>query len=263
MTILKYISPILLLIILLGSLIYFHQERLLFFPDKLPAGYKYTFPYQFKEFFFNVDKKTSLNGLLCKADSSKGLVFYLHGNAGCLDSWGQIAGVYLQHHYDFFILDYRGYGKSQGKISGEEKFLNDIQIVYDSVKADYNEKNIVIIGYSIGTGPATWLASANHPKLLILQAPYFNMPDLARHYFKIIPSFMVRYKFRTDRYITCVKCPVIIFHGNRDEVIYTGSSYKLKKLFKSDDSLIILEGQKHNGINDNEMYQEELKHRLK
>ena len=259
MTLIKYLSTILLFLVLLGSLIYFNQERLLFFPDKLPADYKFTFTCPFKEYFIKVDKKISLNGLLFQTDSSKGLIFYLHGNAGCLDSWGQIAGVYRQNHYDFFILDYRGYGKSQGKISGERQLYKDIQIVYDSLKMNYDEKNIVIIGYSIGTGPATWLASENRPKLLILQAPYFNLPDLANHYFKILPSCLVRYKFRTDKYFTSVECPVVIFHGNHDEIIYTGSSYKLKELFKSMDKLIILERQKHNGINDNETFRKELK----
>jgi hypothetical protein len=52
---------------------------------------------------------------------------------------------------------------------------------------------------------------------------------------------------------------VTIFHGDQDEVIYTGSSFKLKKLFKTEDKLIILSGQKHNGMNDNRIYQAELK----
>lgn len=127
------------------------------------------------------------------------------------------------------------------------------------MKASYNESDIVIIGYSIGTGPAAKLASANNPKLLILKAPYYNMTDLVHKYYKIIPSFLIRYKFKTNEFIKQVKCPVIIFHGDKDEVIYQGSSDKLKALFKEGDRLIILEGQTHNGINDNRKYREELK----
>lgn len=78
-----------------------------------------------------------------------------------------------------------------------------------------------------------------------------------------IPSFLIRYKFRTDQYIQKVKCPVVIFHGDADEVIYTGSSYKLQKLFKPADRLIILKGQTHNGINTNSIYLAELKNILK
>ena len=216
---------------------------MLFHPDILPENYRFTFNNKFQEYFIKVDEKTSLNGLLFLADSSKGLVFYLHGNGGCIDSWGNIASVYLKNNYDLFILDYRGYGKSQGKISSEKQLYKDIQVIYDSLKTKYNEKKIVIIGYSIGTGPATQLASTNNPKMLILKAPYFNMPDLAHQYIKILPSFFIRYKFRINEYIVNVKCPIILFHGNQDEVIYLGSSLKLKELFKQGDQLIILDGQ--------------------
>jgi len=239
------------------------QESMLFYPKKLPVDYKFAFKGRYDECSIDVDTKTSLNGLLFHADSSKGLVFFLHGNGGAIDSWGNIAGVYLQNHYDLFILDYRGYGKSQGRISSEKQLNRDIQIAYDSLKATYNESSIVIIGYSIGTGLAAHLASTNNPKMLILDAPYYNLPDLAHQYIKILPSFLIRYKFRTNECIPKIKCPVIIFHGNMDEVIYLGSSFKLKELFKPGDRLIVLDGQKHNGINDNRVYRAELRKLLK
>lgn len=235
------------------------QENMIFYPETLPADYQFTFKDEFEELFFKVDDETKLHGLLFRADSSKGLVFYLHGNGGSNDSWGHIADVYLHNNYDFFILDYRGYGKSQGKISGEKRLYNDIQLVYDSLKASYKESNIVIIGYSIGTGPAAKLAADNNPRLLILKAPYYNLADLVQAYYKIIPSFLIRYKFKTNEFIKEVKCPVVLFHGDQDEVIYKGSSDKLKELFKEGDRLIILEGQKHNGINENAKFREELR----
>lgn len=256
MTLIKYIIILTGAVILLSSC---SQEKMLFFPQKLPSNYQFTFNQEFQEFFFKVDKKTKLNGVLFHTDSSKGLIFYLHGNAGSIDSWGNIASIYLKNNYDFFILDYRGFGKSEGKISNEKQLYKDIQIVYDSLKTKYYENSIIIIGYSIGTGLAAQLASTNKPKLLILKAPYYNLPDLAHTYIKILPSFLIRYKFPTNEYITKIKCPITIFHGNQDEVIYVGSSEKLKKLFKPNDQLIILEGQKHNGINDNNIYKKELK----
>ena len=257
------ITFLILLLVLAGILFSCRQEKMLFYPEVLPKNYSYNFPAKFKEYFIKVDKKTSLNGLLFSADSSKGLIFYLHGNAGSLASWGSAAEVYLKNKYDFFVLDYRGYGKSEGKITSEKQLYNDVQIVYDSLKARYQEKNIIIVGYSIGTGMAAHMASTNNPKLLILKAPYYNMADLAHQYIKILPAFMIRYKLKINKYITQVKCPVIIFHGNQDEVIYVGSSYKLKELFKPGDQLIILEGQKHNGINENVIYQKYLKEILK
>ncbi|MDP1727636.1 MAG: alpha/beta fold hydrolase [Bacteroidota bacterium] len=183
------------------------QEGLLFYPDKLPPDYKFHFEGKYQEYNFKVDEKTNLNGLLFKTDTSKGLIFYLHGNAGCIDSWGNCAGIYTSNKFDFFILDYRGYGKSQGAISSEKQLFNDIRIVYDSLKSIYDEKKIIVIGYSIGTGLAAQLASETNPKILVLKAPYYNLPDLVHNLFsKLIPSFIIRYKLRTNEYITKVKC---------------------------------------------------------
>lgn len=255
----KYILFFIGLVLILTSCL---QERLIFFPDKYPVDHTYNFTPKFKEYSFKVDKKVNLNGVLFETDSSKGLVFYLHGNGGAIDSWGQIADVYLKNKYDFFILDYRGYGKSEGKIRSDQQIYRDIQLVYDSLKTKYPENKIVIIGYSIGTGPATQLASTNNPKNLILKAPYYSFTDLVKSMYKIVPTGILRYKFKTNEFLPKVKCPITIFHGDNDKMINVGSSYKLQKLFKPEDRLIILKGQEHNGMNSNVEYLEELKKML-
>ena len=239
--------------------LYFYQEKLIFFPEKLAKNYKFDFPEKFEELKFQVDDGKLLSGVLFKADSSKGLVFYLHGNGGSIKGWGDIAKKYTDLHYDLFILDYRGYGKSEGEISSESQIYSDLQIVYNNFKKSYQENQIVIIGYSIGTGLATELASTNHPKLLILQAPYVSLVDMMRHRYPIIPTLFLKYRFETDRYIKACKMPVIIFHGNNDKVIYYESSLKLKELFKSNDTLFTLDKQGHSGMNDNLLYLSELK----
>jgi pimeloyl-ACP methyl ester carboxylesterase len=256
--ILKVIIIIAALYILICALLYVFQENLIFYPQKLTKNYRFGFHQPFEELNITTNDKTQLNGLLFKADSSKGLIFYLHGNAGAIDSWGEVASTYTALNYDVFLLDYRGYGKSEGVISGQEQLFEDIQTVYDSLKNRYPENKIVVLGYSIGTGPATKLASVNNPKLLILQAPYFSLSDMMQHAYPIIPTFILKYKFETNNYLKSCKMPVVVFHGNQDEVIYYGSSLKLKSLFKKQDTLITLEGQGHNGITDNPYYRTEL-----
>ena len=206
----------------------------------------------------NTDDGISLNGLLFKADSSKGLIFYLHGNAGSLSSWGNVAETYTDLNYDVFMLDYRGYGKSEGSISSQKQFYQDIQTVYNELKKKYFEENIIVLGYSIGTGLASKIASSNNPKLLILQAPFFSLTDMMQRTYPIIPTFILKYKFATNEYIKDCKMPIVIFHGNRDAVIYYGSSLKLKDQFRPQDTLITLRGQGHNGMTYNEEYKTEI-----
>lgn len=258
----KFLIIFFVLVIILGIVVSCSQERLIFFPEKLNKDFKFLYLSRYKEYYVPVDKKTKIHGLLFQAENPKGLIFYLHGNAGSNSTWGLLADLYLQNNYDFFVPDYRGYGKSDGKISGEKQFLCDAQTVYDTIAKEYEGKKIVIMGFSIGSGSAAYLASKNNVSLLVLKAPYYNFPDLAQNYFRIIPKFFIRYKFRTDQYIQQVKCPVVIFHGDRDEIIYTGSSEKLKKHFKPGDKLVILKGQPHNGINDNPDFQKEIQNIL-
>lgn len=249
-------TAILYVIICIAS--YFFQERLIFFPEKLTADYKFTFAQKFEELSFNTKDNTKLNSILFKADSSKGLIFYLHGNAGSLKSWGEVAKTYTDLHYDLFMLDYRCYGKSEGSISSQEQLYSDVQLVYDSLKAKYSEDKIIVLGYSIGTGPAAKLASSNSPKLLILQAPYYSLTDMMKHTYPIIPTFLLKYKFSTYEYIKECKMPIVIFHGDKDEVIYYRSSLKLKEHFKINDIVITLFEQGHNGMSDNPQYLTEI-----
>src|SRR5262249_43285281 len=122
----------------------------------------------------------------------------------------------------------------------------------------YAEDKITVLGYSIGTGLATKTASANNPKMLILQAPYFSLTDMMRHTYPLVPTFLLKYKFQTNQFISNCKMPIVIFHGDRDEVIYYNSSLKLKKLMKASDRLITLRGQGNNGMTDNPEYKLEI-----
>lgn len=189
-----------------------------------------------------------------KIENPKGIVFYLHGNAGALNTWGEVAKTYTGLQYDVFIPDYRGYGKSDGAITSQAQLFEDAQTAYNTIKQRYKEEDIVILGHSLGSGPATWLASINHPRLLILLAPYYSLTDIMQHSYPGIPTFLLKYRLETYKYIKDCKMPIAIFHGDKDEVIYYHSSTKLKTLMKSTDTLITLKGQSHNGITDNPQY---------
>lgn len=247
------------LYVILCGFIYFFQEKLIFFPQKLDKNYQFEFGQKFKELNIKSTDGKLINGLLFKADNSKGLIFYLHGNAGCLSSWGDVAKTYTDLNYDVFIFDYRSFGKSEGNIIGQNQLFQDNQIVYNELKKRYSEDKIIVLGYSIGTGLASKLASTNNPGLLILQAPYYNLTDMMKHTYSFIPAFLLKYKLATNEYLKDCKMPVVIFHGNKDEVIYYGSSLKLKEEFTHQVTLITLIGQGHNGMTDNADYRSALK----
>jgi uncharacterized protein len=240
---------------LLCGFLFLVQEKFIFFPQKLDKNFVFTFNQEFEEKYIETEDGTMLHGILFRADDPQGIILYLHGNAGSLSSWGDVAPTYTDLGYDVFIPDYRGFGKSEGSISNEKQLFEDIQTVYDELKKDYSEDEIVVSGYSIGTGPASKIASANKLRLLILQAPFYSLTDIMKRFYPFVPAFILKYKFRTHEYIKRCEMPVVIFHGNQDELIYYGSSLKLKELFKPQDTLITLSGQQHNGMTYNPDYQ--------
>lgn len=249
--------------IILCTLMYFLQEKMIFHPDKLARDHKYDFKQNFKEWDVKTGKDDFLNGILFKSDSAKGIVFYLHGNAGCLDSWGHVAKIYTDRNYDCYMIDYPGFGKSSGKIKSQEQLFKAVQTAYDSLKLHYSEDNIIVLGYSIGTGPAAKIALANNPKLLILQAPYYSLTDMMKQNYPFVPTFLLKYKLENNEFVKACKSPIVIFHGDKDEVIDYKASLKLKELLKPNDKLITLAGQTHNGMGRNPQYLIELDKLLK
>ena len=96
--ILKILKIVVITYIIICGLLYFFQEKLIFFPEKLSKEYKFDFNRNFEEINIKTKDNITLNGVLFKSDSSKGLIFYLHGNAGSLRSWGEVSETYTKLH---------------------------------------------------------------------------------------------------------------------------------------------------------------------
>lgn len=84
----------------------------------------------------------------------------------------------------------------------------------------------------MGTGIAAKTAGENNPKMLILQAPYYSMSDMMRQSYPFVPNFLLKYKLQTYLFIQKITAPIVIFHGEQDEIIHYDSSLKLKNLLK-------------------------------
>ena len=246
-------------------LLYFKQESLLFYPQKLLASYQFRFPGEYREYPITAADGTQLSGLLFKAKSAKGLVFFLHGNGGSLAGWGGVANTYTHLGYDVFLLDYRGYGKSQGSMNSQAQLLADVEAAYQQVKNSYPEQDIILAGYSLGTGPAAWLAARHQPRLLLLHAPYYSLGDMAARTIKIwpiLPGWLLRYPMPTNEFVRQVRVPVVFVHGDQDEVIPYSSSGRLQALASGGGQLITIRGAGHNGLIDNAQYQQAIRRLL-
>lgn len=245
------------LYVLYVAYLYFNQENMLFQPEVLTKDYKFSFQQDFEEMYIPVEKDIKLHGVLFKTSKPKGLVFCLHGNGGSVKGWGDIAPSYNEMGYDIFILDYRGYGKSGGKIGGETLFYDDVKKAYAYVLEKHPYDKVIITGYSIGTGSAAMLASQAECSGLVLMAPYYSLKETINATAPFMPDFLQKYDFETYKFVKEVKIPVCIFHGNADNLLPVSNSEKLKLVLKPDDTIVILDKQGHNGINQNPLFVEQ------
>ncbi len=251
------------LFLYLSSLVffYFKQEKFFFNPKHLESDYVYTFEEPFKEINIPVDTDIQLNALHFKAENPNGIVLYLHGNAGALHDWGKRAHLFLENNQDVFFVDYRGYGKSGGAYTKDEQLLSDVQKVYDYVKGIYNEDQITVLGYSLGSGLGAYLASNNKPKQLILNAPYYSWKTLvADEIAAPIPKYLVKYDIKTYEYLENASCPIQIFHGTRDYLINSETNCEqLKALYPDKINLTFIIDGAHNDIHITKQYYDALK----
>jgi pimeloyl-ACP methyl ester carboxylesterase len=230
------------------------QESLIFYPEKLPSDYQFSFAkHRFSEVWIDV-KGARLNALHFQVDKPKGVIFYLHGNAGNLASWGNVALPFVQLGYDVFILDYRGYGKSTGKIGSQKQLLWDCVQAFEYVESRYKSENIILFGRSIGTGPTVYVASQKKVSKVILETPYSSVSDLVKKYFPIIPTFLVNYKLPSDEWIGEVSAPIYIFHGTEDNVIPISICKKLISSIKGKYEFYVISGGNHNDLDDFQEY---------
>jgi len=243
------------LYVMITTTLYFLQEKMLFLPTVLALDYQYHFDHSFEELFLKTEEQAVINALHFKAKNPKGVILYFHGNAGDLSRWGTIAEYFVEKDYDVLIMDYRNYGKSTGKLS-EDALYNDALFCYDYLKERYKESEITIYGRSLGTGIATYTASKNHPKQLILETPYYSLIDIAQKRFPIFPvKQLMKYKLPTFDFLKNVTCPITLIHGKEDSVIPIESAEKLYRSASNENlAFTKIEGGSHNNLSDFEAY---------
>jgi pimeloyl-ACP methyl ester carboxylesterase len=238
---------------------YVRQESLIFFPSRLPAEHEFTFSRPFEVHRIDVAPDVSLSALLFHSaypseSTGRQAVLYLHGNAGDLQSWGSHADLYLDHGYDFLVIDYRGYGLSGGRVSSEAELHADIQAVWDWMAGRYEPGSIVVVGYSLGSAVGARVACANQARHLVLIAPFVSGRDMGRRVAPWLPPALIRYPFRTDQVLESCDVPVTLFHGTNDGTIPPISSTLLLGLLGDRGRLHVLPGIGHSDVAESEVF---------
>ena len=258
---LRWIKIVVLLYCIIGITLYYLQNYFLFHPTALARNYQYRFEGPFAEVEIPFNKTDTLNMVqFFPVDSVKrrGVVIYFHGNRGNINRYARFVSNFTRHGYEVWMEDYPGFGKSVGE-RNEKILYRQAEQVYKMAASKYKKDSIIIYGKSFGTGIASYLASVYEVRQLILETPYYSVPDLFGCYAFIYPTTrMSNYKIPTNEYLPDVKVPITIFHGTGDWVIPYRCAVKLKEVLKPSDQFITIENGSHRDLNKFPLFQQKL-----
>lgn len=230
------------------------QEQLLFHPVALAPDTVLATAPDVHERAVEVPGAT-LSVLELRRPDPRGVVFFLHGNGGNLREWFVNLEVYRRANVDLVMFDYRGYGKSSGRIESEAQLHADVQAVWQAVAERYRGKPVVVYGRSLGTGLAAVLAARIAPALTILVSPYRSIAALAQEQYPWVPVAALRYPLETERVLPRLHTPLLLVHGDRDALIPIAHSRALQALVPQA-RLVEVEGAGHNDLHTFDSYRQ-------
>ncbi len=177
-------------------------------------------------------------------------IIYFAGNA---ESVGKLTDYYrhIFPHETVYLINYRGYGGSTGEPS-EPAFFSDALHIYDQIKSQH--QTISIIGKSLGSGVATYLASQREIFKLVLITPFDSITSLAQQKFPFFPvSWVVTNEFDSMQYAKQIKAEVLVFIAENDQIIPPEHSNKLLQILPNTQSHY-LKNTNHNSLTNSAEY---------
>lgn len=207
------------------------EESVIFQPRRYPEGKWNPTDVAFEDVWFEAPDRVRLNGWFVEAKNPRVVVLYAEGNAGNMTSRRWVLRLFQEKlGASVMIFDYRGYGRSEGTPS-EAGVLADARAArrWLAVRTGVEEKDIVLVGNSLGGGVMVDLAARDGARGLVLENTFSSLPDVATHH---LPHLPVRWIMSTHldsaSKIADYHGPLLQTHGDADQVV----PYKLgKKLF--------------------------------
>jgi len=225
--------------------VYFRQERMLYFPEKEIWQTPDTISLKYDEIYFKTKDGLNISGWYIPAENEKGVLLFCHGNAGNISHRVDSIKIFNSLNLSVLIFDYRGYGKSEGKPSEYGTYL-DAEAAWDylvNVKRKSPE-SIILFGRSLGGAVAAELAMRKKSAALIIESCFTSVPDLGKTFYPWLPiKLLSKFKYSTIDKIGSINCPKLIVHSPEDEIIsFRHGEMLYEKAFQPKDFLKIKGG---------------------
>ena len=209
---------------LMVLLLFLGQARLLYFPN-IPSRAVGPGPDSIGLAYERVELLTDdgvrLDAWFVPAREPRGVVLFFHGNAGNISHRLDSLKIFNDLNLSTLIFDYRGYGRSEGKVS-EQGTYRDAEAAwrYLTEQRSVPASQIILFGRSLGAAVAAHLAHHQKPAGLIIESGFVSVPELAAQLYPWLPArWLARFQYPTGEHLKMLSLPVLIVHSRNDEII--------------------------------------------
>jgi fermentation-respiration switch protein FrsA (DUF1100 family) len=223
---------------------------MLFFPSRELLGTPADTGLEYRDLGFETADGERLHGWwIAGREPRLGHILFCHGNAGNIGDRLLEASVLTGVGFDVLLFDYRGYGASTGRPDEDGTYLDAraaLDVLISQPEAD--SERVVYLGESLGGAVALALALQSPPSGLILQSTFTSVRDVARRHYPIIPRGVIPDAYPSARRIGRLRAPVLVLHGDRDEIVPVEQGRALFDAAAQPKRLHVFHGAGHNDL---------------
>jgi fermentation-respiration switch protein FrsA (DUF1100 family) len=227
----------------------FIERHLIFFPSPATVGNWNPVAFPFEDAWFEASDGVKLHGWYVPCKDAKAVVLFCHGNGGnitdrtpLLQILHQLVGVSV------LAFDYRGYGRSGGTPSESGTYADARAArAWLAAKEKIPERDIVVMGESLGGGVAVELAANDGARALVLQSTFCSLPDVAAYHYPWLPArWLMSSRFNSLGKIARYHGPLFQAHGAADTIVPFSSGQALFHAANEPKEFFFMPGHNHN-----------------
>ena len=239
----RIVIYIILGIVLLVIYVKYLEQRNLFFPFREINYTPQEIGLSYEDIYFTTEDNKKINGWFIPFENAKYTILFFHGNAGNISHRLDKIKIFHDLGLNVFIIDYRGYGNSEGKPSETGLYL-DARASYGYLidKRKVKSSSIILYGESLGGAVAFELATQVDVLAIITEETFSSVRDVAKNIYPFLPSFFVSDKFNSVSRIGKLTIPKLIIHSKDDEMIPFKHAQKLYESAKDPKILVAISG---------------------
>jgi hypothetical protein len=234
--------------------LFFFGRALIYHPDPAVIALGANDPAGIEDIRIETPDGQTLRAWWMAPEPGKPVFLYFDGNGGRLHLQGYRFAKVAEQGAGMLAVAYRGYAGSTGSPS-EAALHADARVAYNWLRTKVDAERIVIHGFSLGTGVAVRLAAQAPARALIMEAPYTAIVDLAAANVRLVPvRLIMQDRFLSRDWIGKVRTPLLIVHGDADEVIPIAHAERMFALAREPKALVRVPGGGHSTLVSDGLY---------